>query len=239
MRVAPSSFVALFCLCCLLLAALAFGLRPKVYQAETTMQVPSMLLDHYVMQSLSPAAAFELEAESLTNATNQARAWLESSVLLQRVADRLTGDELHQFMAPYEKGAGEVTPSPVEILDQNRLVIPQRHSLLVKVVYLHPDRFIAARVANYFAGELLSYLLDTRSKEQMHTVEELKSRVNTQSKKVADLTTALQAVREKHGPNLQQPNVLPNPDATLAHELDLNQKILNDFSPCPLPRSHP
>ncbi len=124
---------------------------------------------------------------------------LSSGRIIERVAERITGEEMRRFMAPYEKGGAGDPLTPIEVLGRNRSVAPIRMSLVVGVSYSHPDREIAARVANYFAEEYIDSNLRTRIEESMRTVEDLQSRAEQQRQKVEEVEFRIQAYREREG----------------------------------------
>jgi len=123
---------------------------------------------------------------------------LGSGAIIQRVADRITGEDMRQFMAPYEKGKGSDPVTPLEVLGDNRKIIPKRLSLVISVVYRHPDRQIAARVANLFVDEFIAYNSRQRIDDSMKAVEELKIRADQQERIVSELANDLQTYREKN-----------------------------------------
>ncbi len=82
------------------IVVLAVGLRSKVYQSETTVQVLRRT-------DWDPADKAKYSDDQLNSfELNTVVKLLESSTILKKVSDRLTGDDLHRFMAPYEKGPG-------------------------------------------------------------------------------------------------------------------------------------
>ncbi len=121
---------------------------------------------------------------------------LESFAIVQRVADRLAGADLQAFLAPYQ--GGELPPVPAEIIFKNRKIVPVRLSLLLQVQYFHPDKMIAAKVANLFIDEYISYNSRLRVEDSMKAVEDLKERADQQKKKVEEFANILQAYREKN-----------------------------------------
>jgi len=123
---------------------------------------------------------------------------LRSGSIIQKVAQRITGDDLRQFMAPYQTGKGGDPITPLDILGANRSIVPQRLSLILNIQYRHPDRFIAAKVANMFVDEFINYNNRVRIDESMKAVEELKIRADQQERKVRDLAIELQGYREKN-----------------------------------------
>lgn len=147
-------------------SALAYTLsQTKIYQSSTSVQV--FRRDPTVMQVQSVT---DNEIRSAEDLNTQVKI-MESSAIIQKVAERLTGDDLRQFMEPYSANASE-TLLPADILAGNRKIVPQRLTLIIQVVYQHPNRFIAAKVANYFADEFISYNARVRIDESMKAVEE-------------------------------------------------------------------
>jgi len=122
---------------------------------------------------------------------------LKSDTIVNRVADRLTGDDLQHFLAPYIK-AGHPTPTPRGLLRRNREIAPERMSLILNINFRHPDKQVAAKVANLFADEYIASNAHILVDESMKAVEELQQRANDQRKKVDDVAAALQAYREKN-----------------------------------------
>ncbi len=123
---------------------------------------------------------------------------LESVAIVQRVAERLTGEDLRQFTAPYRKEGDSDPVSPAEIIFKNRRVVPARMSLIIQAVYQHPDRFVAAKVANLFLDEYIANNSRQRIEESMKAVDDLKVRAEQQKKKVEEIAVNLQAYREKN-----------------------------------------
>lgn len=123
---------------------------------------------------------------------------LESISIVQRVANRLTGEDRQVFLAPYltEDNADEIQVA--EIIYKNRKVVPVRLSLVIQVQYTHPDKAMAAKVANLFVDEYLAYNSSQRIEESMKAVDDLKERADQQRKRVEELAHALQQYREKN-----------------------------------------
>lgn len=125
---------------------------------------------------------------------------LESFAIVQGVADRLSSDReaLRQFMAPYAKEGDNAPLDPAGIILRNRKIVPVRLSLILQVQYTHPDRVIAAKIANYFLDEYITHNSRLRIEESMKAVDELKERAEQQKTKVAEMALSLQAYREKN-----------------------------------------
>jgi capsular exopolysaccharide synthesis family protein len=122
---------------------------------------------------------------------------LKSDSIAQRVAQRLSGEDLRRFLAPYEK-AGKPAPNMEAILIKNRDIAPERLSLIIDISYDHPDRDVAAEVANFFADEYIAYNAHMLVDESIKAVDELEKRANEQRKTVDNIAAALQAYREKN-----------------------------------------
>ena len=83
---------------------------------------------------------------------------LRSQSMSQKIAERITGEDLRQFMAPYRKDNLREPVTPVEVLTRNLKVSWHGDSMKTEVSYRHPDRQIAARVANLFVDEFINGL---------------------------------------------------------------------------------
>ncbi len=168
--------------------------RTPMYQSVATVEIfrrtPQVMNVQQVMDSDVRSA------EDLNTQVNI----LKSTTIIQRVFARLKGEELARFLAPYEKKrSADAKPlDALEILELNRNVVPQRLSLIIGIEYKHADKELAAKIANLFADEYISYTAHTRVDESLKAVEELESRATEQRKKVDDIARALQAYREKN-----------------------------------------
>lgn len=123
---------------------------------------------------------------------------LESLAIVQRVADRLTGEDLKTFLAPYQRESGAPPPNATEIIFKNRKIVPVRLSLVLQVQYVHADKHIAAKVANLFIDEYIAYNSRQRIEDTMKAYDDLKERAEQQKKKVEELALNLQAYRERN-----------------------------------------
>jgi polysaccharide biosynthesis transport protein len=167
--------------------------QPKIYESTASVQI--FRRDPTIMQV---QAVMDNEIRGAEDLNTQVKI-LESGAIVQKVADRLTGEDLRQFLAPYEKSdTGGEPLSAAGILALNRKVVPQRLTLILLVQYRHPDKVMAAKIANLFVDEFISYNARVRIDESMKAVEDLKVRVEQQRKKVDELALSLQAYREKN-----------------------------------------
>ena len=174
-------------------SALVYTLsQTKIYQATATVQI--FRHDPTIMKV---QAVMENEIRSAEDLNTQVKI-LESATIVQKVAERITGDDLRQFLAPYEKEGNNDPISAAGILGANRKIVPQRLTLILLVQYQHPDKFVAAKVANYFVDEFIAYNARVRIDESMKAVEDLKVRVEQQRKRVDEIAVNLQAYRAKN-----------------------------------------
>ncbi|HSI09990.1 MAG: GumC family protein [Rariglobus sp.] len=167
--------------------------QTKIYQAGASVQI--FRSDPKVLKGVEDVVNNEVRGTEDLNTVVEV---LSSGTIIQKVAERITGNEMVQFMAPYEKRLGSDPVTPLEVLGQNRKIAPKRLSLVINVVYRHPDRLTAAKVANLFVDEFIAYNARVRIDESMKAVEELKVRAEQQERTVKELATELQTYREKN-----------------------------------------
>ncbi|MDB6114736.1 MAG: ptk [Lacunisphaera sp.] len=178
----------------LVFSAAAIFTFTRVPQFQSVASVQVFRRDQVVMQVQSVG---DNEIRSAEDLNTQVKV-LESFAIIQRVADRLTKEDLSQFMAPYKRESSTEPVSPAEIIYKNRKIVPVRLSLVLQVQYSHPDKFLAAKVANYFIDEYIAYNSRLRIEDAMKAVDDLKERAEQQKKKVDELGINLQAYREKN-----------------------------------------
>ena len=167
--------------------------QTKIYQSSASVQI--FRSDPTVMKNVEAVVDNTVRGTEDLNTVVEV---LSSGAIIQKVAERITGEDMRQFMAPYEKGKGSDPITPLEVLGGNRKIVPKRLSLLINVVYQHPDRQIAAKVANLFVDEFIAYNARVRIDESMKAVEELKIRAEQQERTVKDLANELQSYLERN-----------------------------------------
>ena len=174
-------------------AALIYTLsQTKTYQARSLIQI--LRRDPAV---LKVQAVTDNDVRTLED-LNTIVQILESGTIVQKVSDRLTGEKLTRFMAPYLDGGPGDPLTAAEIIFRHRRIVPRRMSLIIEVQYRHPDRHLAAEIANLFVTEFIAYNSGVRIDESMKAVDELHARIDDQRKKVGELATRLQTYRETH-----------------------------------------
>ena len=163
----------------------------KIYQSTATVQIfrrdPNILPTQQMMDT---------DIRSTEDLNTQFKV-IESNQLVSRVVQRITGDDLRAFLEPYGKTPAD-SAFVADIVGKNRKVIPQRLTLVVGIAYQHPDRFVAAKVANLFADEYLFHNQGLKSDFQKKAVEDLQQSVDDQRKKVDALAMKLQEYKERH-----------------------------------------
>lgn len=167
--------------------------KTKDYMSVSSVQV--FRRDPVIMQV---QGVMDNEIRSAEDLNTQVKV-LESLAIVQAVADRLTGEDLRQFMAPYAgEMEGDEPITPATVIYENRKVVPIRLSLIIQVQYRHPDKFIAAKVANLFIDEFIAHNSRLRIEESMKAVDELKVRADQQRRRVEEIAISLQSYREKN-----------------------------------------
>ncbi|HVS52496.1 MAG TPA: polysaccharide biosynthesis tyrosine autokinase [Opitutaceae bacterium] len=163
----------------------------KIYQSSARIQI--LRSDPRVMQVQQ---VVENDIRSSEDLNTQMKV-LESATIVQRVAERLTGPDLHAFLAPYERTSAD-TAFVGDILIRNRKILPQRATLIVDVAYQHPDPAVAATIANLFVEEYFAHNSRQRIDDSKRAVDDLKGTVEEQQKLVERLAHELQDYKEKN-----------------------------------------
>lgn len=165
--------------------------RVPLYAAYATVEIfrraPTVLQTN---QSLDSEISSEEDLNTQVNV-------LESEAIIQGVAAQITGPLRDSFLAPYRERDGSALPV-ARILHLNRTIEPQRLSYIIAIQYRHPDRTVAATVANLFADEYIAYNEKLRIAQSMEAVDELRRSADEQRSKVDGIAAAIQAYREKN-----------------------------------------
>lgn len=123
---------------------------------------------------------------------------LESNTLAQAVSERIQGKDRAAFMAHYKdefKASGPMTLE--EVLLANREVKLFVEAETLQVSYSHPDPMFAAKVANYFANELINYFVKMDIETSMRRVEDMRIRAQHQREKMEEVFETWQGVSEE------------------------------------------
>ena len=188
----------------------------KVYESTATVQI--FRRDPAVMQVQQVMDNDIRGAEDL----NTQLKVMESATIIQKVAERITGDDRAAFLAPYVGASGD-TAFIADTLAKNRKLQLQRLTLIITVSYDHPDRFVAAKVANFFADEYLAHNTRLRADDAARAFDDLKNTADDQRKKVDQLAKRLQEYKEKNNEvSLDQRKDIVN-DTLKALNLEVNR----------------
>lgn len=167
--------------------------KTKVYTAAATVQL--------LRDDPSPLGnTVEIEQNQILSQEdlNTQISVLESQAIVSGVERRLQDEMRLRFMAPYTDTLSLSGPlSPVEVLGRNRRIVPRRMSLMINIVYSHPDPIVAAEVANLFAQEYIDYNLKQNIDATMKAVEDLRIRADQQKERVEELELKLAEYREQ------------------------------------------
>ncbi|HUG11344.1 MAG TPA: Wzz/FepE/Etk N-terminal domain-containing protein, partial [Opitutaceae bacterium] len=183
-----------YCVAIFLISVSAAGLytylSTPIYEGTATVQVLKR-----GAQVMRVADVVENSITSDVDYNTQIRL-LQSAVILQDVAKKLTPEETKLLLEPYNSRSG-APPSPIGIIYENRVIIPQRMTLITAIQFRHPNPKIAARIANLIATEYIAYNSRIRTEESLKAVDELKDRADQQRKRVDELANALQTFRQQ------------------------------------------
>ncbi|MDO8540842.1 MAG: polysaccharide biosynthesis tyrosine autokinase [Opitutaceae bacterium] len=163
----------------------------RIYQASSTVQI--FRRDPTIMQVQQVVDTDIRSAEDLNTQIKV----IESDTIVQMVAERIKGDDLNKFLAPYERSTADLNYVMTQ-LKKNRKIIPQRLTLVVNIAFQHPDRMVAAKVANLFADAYLEHNTLLRMSMSTKAVDDLKETINLQRRQVDQLATEIQAYKEKN-----------------------------------------
>jgi len=173
-------------------SALVFTMgQTKIYRSSATVQIfrrdPNPMQVQQVMDN---------DIRGAEDINTQIKV-LESNTIIKKVAERITGEELRAFIAPYERNVSDALIA-TDLLALNRKIIQTRLSLIVNITYDHPDRLIAAKIANYFADAYLDHNTRQRIDDSRTAFDALSVNVDDQRKKVEQLANSLQTYKEKN-----------------------------------------
>ena len=203
-------------------SALVYTLsETKIYLASASVQI--FRTDPTIMQVKQVVDTDIRSAEDLNTQIKV----LESGLIVRRVAERLQGDDLRAFLAPYERTSADSTFIG-EVLQRNRKITLQRLTLFVLVGYSHPDRHVAAKVANLFAEAYIDHNQSLRTEASKQAVDDLKDTIDRQKKQVELLAKELQGYKEaKNMPSLdEKKNIVSESLKAVNAEVTKAQQIL-------------
>jgi polysaccharide biosynthesis transport protein len=131
---------------------------------------------------------------------------MRSPLITSKVAERMTTPpnrdshslDLQAVLSPYnlppEAGVSEIE----KLLSSNRKIIAHTDTDIIEVQYRHPDRHVAAKIANMFTDELIAYNARIRIDKAMIEVEALKVKAEQQERKVKAVEQLLLSYKNAH-----------------------------------------
>ncbi len=132
--------------------------------------------------------------------------WLkavEGSLMLEKVAARLTGADLRTLTESSQQDRAGPAISAEQVLFANRRVVPDQVWGRTEIHFLHPDRRVAAEVANLMAEESVADW--NRQQGQIDQLrQDLSTAVGEQESKIKDLANALRAFEGKYATGATQ-----------------------------------
>lgn len=113
---------------------------------------------------------------------NTQLATMRSGEIIRRVSKRLTQEELKDALQPYQKGnifSGMLNAE--QVMDKCRTIQPERQTFIAVVEYVHPDKKLATKMANYFVEEIQR----ANDEETASTTDPLVERLKIQTDQIA------------------------------------------------------
>ncbi|MFA5257592.1 MAG: polysaccharide biosynthesis tyrosine autokinase [Opitutales bacterium] len=125
---------------------------------------------------------------------------LEGVTIAQNVERRLKESERRELMSPFlsVRSFDGQTSTPLQVLMDNRSILPRRMTLMINIQFSHPNRDLAARIANIFAEEYIAYKRSKNVEVAMRAVDELQGQIDVQGRKVNDLELQMANMKEKY-----------------------------------------
>ena len=202
--------------------------KTKIYTAVS--QVQLFRDDASALGAYGEGAEMELNQILGAEDFNTQIIVFESLNIMQGVEQRLQDELRERFMAPYMDTLSFSGPlTPLEVLAENRKVIPRRMSLMINLAYSHPDPLIAAEVSNLFAKEFIDYNLRLNIDGSMKAVEDLRIRADQQKDRVEELELKLAEYREQNNAvSLQSDENIAGAQLAHLNEILLTNKNIYD-----------
>lgn len=169
---------------------------PEVYRAGTSVQI---------LRSSDDVTQFQDVASNDIRGTEDLQTQikiLESVQIVRRVDQRIQGDLRARILRPFERGLelqlrGE--KSVPQIIMEGREIRPERMSLVVRIFFEHPDKEVAAEVANLLAEEYIEFNRNQMIDISLSAREELREKAEEQAKQVFEMELKIADFKEKFG----------------------------------------
>lgn len=199
----------------ILLTAFIYALwQPRLYQANAALQFyprpPTLGIEDVSVKREDPGLLIGV---------------MKSSQLLKRVVTRLTDEERTFFFKPYLPAQVNSDEGSVEALIRGNQTLVFKANILT-ILYRHPDRFVAARMANLLAEEAIEHHERMRIDETKTRVEELNLRIEAYPRLLKDLEEDISYYRSRHTTNTSESIEGDVKYQALQKRLSDNQKML-------------
>lgn len=194
---------------------------PKQYRAVSTVEILRMKdrtvqFEGVVRQDVANVEDFNTQI-----------AILNSGSIIQRVDDRIRGQLRRDFLQPFEEGRDITLAGPLsvpQILANNRSVAPQRLSLVVNILYTHPNPNVAAAVANFFAEEFIDFNRNQQITGSLRAVEDLRGQAEEQLNRIKEMEMRIADFKERNS----TVSVERSSDIDNQQLIALNARVEND-----------
>jgi hypothetical protein len=163
--------------------------QTRWYEATGELEIPRVVRE-------SGGEVVETSSISSRVDLNTVIAILASKRMAEWVTSRLSEEEREAFLLPY----GQVKNSDKDIariIVANRTLAGLRHTLRIEIRYRHPDRRIAARVADLFLKEAVAYEARVRVDETIQAFAYLERRAEQAAREAGQASAAVLAYREE------------------------------------------
>ena len=171
-----------------------------IYTFQATKQYTSFAQLEILRDDPNPLQVRDSERNEVLNTEdlNTQIQILSNPTILTQVRNRLTKEQRQILMEPYEDTislTGALTDE--EVLQRNRSIQPQRMSLIVNIAFTHPDKQLAAQIANLFAEEFISYKRTILTKSSITAANDLDSQAKQYQANIKEIENRLSAYREE------------------------------------------
>ena len=205
-----------------------------LYTFNTTEEYRSLATIQVLRDDLNVMGLEDMQYNTIASAEDfntQVRI-IQSMAIIDGVAERIKGKERERFLAPYQGGFSLSGPMSLkEILVQNRNIQPLRLTMIINIIYSHPDPDVAARIANYFADEYINYNVRLNIDTSMRAIEDLRIRADQQRNKVEGIRNQLVDYRHKTGrTSLNQEENIENQELLALNQASTDDKRYLDIA---------
>ncbi|AHF94238.1 hypothetical protein OPIT5_09075 [Opitutaceae bacterium TAV5] len=177
--------------------------QPKVYRATATMQMLTVTTgDGLLPKSPFEARVGTFDRKSMLKVVEDhaPAKWMLTRMLTDpgpASTQQHRRELFRRFMQPYQTKQDGPAPLPLEILERNRKFVVYPKSLLIAVEYRHPDRHVAAWVADLLADEIMTEAARRKMDDRIAFFKRLEELAETQTETIETIERELQEFRMK------------------------------------------